>query len=184
MSETDPKFYQEELKKLYTSLKSLNRQVIPISEEAGDIYERVVTIENVLETLLNWIRIEKATLRNLDTIIEWMETLVNDENVTIDEIRYRLRVLIIPQIESFVQNISTGERSALKVVDTVTKELEKLPEFLKTIQQQNFKILTLLGYEPQENTTHIDSALYNLYQARFEEYNKELKKLNEKLPKL
>jgi hypothetical protein len=131
----------------------------------------------VLETLLNWIKLQKDGLRNFETIADWVKKLAIDSTLTKDDIRSRMRIIILPQVESFTQNLTTGEKSALKVLDAVSKNLEELPQFLKTIQQKNFKLLSTLGYEPQTGTTYLDLALYNLYQGRFQDFETKLSQL-------
>jgi len=131
--------------------------------------------------MLNWIKLEKNAIRNFDTLFEWAEVLSRDETVDIDEIRYRLRVVLQPQVESFIQNVALGEKSALMVRDAALKNLDNFDGFLKNVQSNNFKLLSLIGFEPDSQTSHLDLALINLYQGRFKDFDNELRSINSNL---
>ena len=169
--------YQDYFEDLFDTLSLLKEQIDTSIEKPDELYKQLGTIEDVLETLLNWIKLQKDGLRNFETIADWVKKLAIDSTLTKDDIRSRMRIIILPQVESFTQNLTTGEKSALKVLDAVSKNLEELPQFLKTIQQKNFKLLSTLGYEPQTGTTYLDLALYNLYQGRFQDFETQLSQL-------
>ncbi|MHA1975596.1 MAG: hypothetical protein ACW98F_08340 [Candidatus Hodarchaeales archaeon] len=175
--DNDPRSYQDYFEEVYDSLSLLKSQIDTTVEKPDELYKQLSTIEDVLETLLNWIKIQKNGLRNFDTIVDWVKKLAIDSTLSTDEIRSRLRIIILPQVESFTQNLTTNEKSALKVLDAVSKNLEELPNFLKTIQQKNFKLLSTIGFDPQTGTSHVDLAFLNLYQGRFADFEKELKQL-------
>jgi tetratricopeptide (TPR) repeat protein len=178
--ESEERSYQDYLEVFYDTLSLLKKQ-LDETMPAEELYKLLVTVEDSLETLLNWIKLEKNALRNLDTIVDWSKKLVLDSTLTTDDVRHRLRVIILPQVESFTQNLTTGEKSALKVLDAIKKNLEDLPQFLKDVQQQNFKILSSIGFEPDDGTSYLDLALFNLYQGRFKEYEKEIKSFKESI---
>lgn len=169
--------YQDYFEDLFDTLSLLKEQIDTSIEKPDELYKQLGTVEDVLETLLNWIKLQKDGLRNFETIADWVKKLAIDSTLTKDDIRSRMRIIILPQVESFTQNLTTGEKSALKVLDAVSKNLEELPQFLKTIQQKNFKLLSTLGYEPQSGTSHLDLALYNLYQGRFQDFETQLSQL-------
>ena len=169
--------YQDYFEDLFDTLSLLKEQNDTSIEKPDELYKQLGTVEDVLETLLNWIKLQKDGLRNFETIADWVKKLAIDSTLTKDDIRSRMRIIILPQVESFTQNLTTGEKSALKVLDAVSKNLEELPQFLKTIQQKNFKLLSTLGYEPQSGTSHLDLALYNLYQGRFQDFETQLSQL-------
>ena len=50
-------------------------------------------------------------------------------------------MVLQPQVESFTQNLTTCEISALKMLDAVNKDLERLPTLLKDFQQMNLLVL-------------------------------------------
>ncbi len=173
--------YQDYFEELFDTLSLLKEQIDTTIEQPDELYKQLVTVEDALETLLNWIKLHKNGLRNFETIADWVKKLAIDSTLSTDDIRSRLRIIILPQVESFTQNLTTGEKSALKVLDVVSKNLEELPQFLKTIQQKNFKLLSTLGYEPQTGTSHLDLALHNLYQGRFKDFEVELKRLRDNM---
>ncbi|MHA1236926.1 MAG: hypothetical protein ACTSQ9_04620 [Candidatus Hodarchaeales archaeon] len=173
--------YQDCFEELFDTLSLLKEQIDTTIEKPDELYKQLVTVEDVLETLLNWIKLHKNGLRNFETIADWVKKLAIDSTLSKDDIRSRLRIIILPQVESFTQNLTTGEKSALKVLDAVSKNLEELPQFLKTIQGKNFKLLSTLGYEPQTGTSHLDLALQNLYQGRFQDFEAELKQLRDNM---
>lgn len=170
--------YSEYLTELFNSLTLINKLTLKNREER---YKQLATVEDALSTLLNWIKFEKNAIRNFETLLEWVELLSKDKTIDKDEVRYRLRVAVQPQIEAFVQNIALGERSALKVLDATTKNLENLPDFLKSVRNNNFKILSIIGFEPESQTSHLDLAVTNLYQGRFKDFERELILLNDQL---
>jgi hypothetical protein len=175
--EEEERSYQDCLEKLFDSLTLLKGLLNTSVHEVDELYKQLGTIEDALETVLNWIKLEKNALRNFETILEWSKKLAIDSTLSKDDIRSRLRIMVLPQVESFTQNLATGEKSALKIVDVITKDLEELPQFLKDIQQQNFKLLTTIGYEPEGGTSYLDLALFNLYQGRLKDFEKELSSL-------
>ena len=172
------KTYNDYLAEFYNSLSILKDQSLQNKEE---LYKQLATIEDALETVLNWIKLEKNGIRNFETLLEWTENLIKDDKIDKHEIRYRLRVVMQPQVESFIQNLTLGEKSALKILDIVNKNIQNIPEFMRTVQNINFKLLSIIGYEPESQTSHLDLALLNLYQGRFKDYEKELKLLNDNL---
>ena len=176
--------YQDYFEDLFDTLSLLKEQIDTTIEKPDELYKQLVTVEDVLETLLNWIKLHKNGLRNFETIADWVRKLALDSTLSKDDIRSRLRIIILPQVESFTQNLTTGEKSALKVLDAVSKNLEELPQFLKSIQLKNFKLLSTLGYEPQTGTSHLDLALNNLYQGRFQDFEAELKQLRDNMTPL
>ena len=173
--------YQDYFEEVFDSLSLLKSQIDTPLEKPDEAYKQLGTIEDVLETLLNWIKLQKNGLRNFDTIVDWVKKLAIDSTLTKDEIRSRLRIIVLPQVESFTQNLTTNEKSALKVLDAVSKNLEALPDFLKSIQQKNFKLLTLIGYDPQTGSSQLDLMFLNLYQGRFKDFQKELDQLKENM---
>jgi len=174
--------YKIGLQDLYQSLIELKKILkTPNDKSPDELYKHLVTIEDALETLLNWIKLEKNGLRNFETILEWTNQLAQDDSIQINELRNRLRIILLPQVESFTQNLATGEKSALKVLDIINKNLESVQTFLKIVQQQNFKLLTMIGYEPQDGTSRLGIALFNLYQGRIPDFNKELSYLKQNL---
>jgi hypothetical protein len=179
--EQKEKDYQYYLADLHHSLNLLKNQSL---QDRDELYKQLATVEDALETVLNWIKLEKNGLRNFETILEWAEILAKEKTISKDEIRYRLRVVLQPQVESFTQNLTTCEISALKMLDAVNKDLERLPNILKDFQQMNFKLLSILGYEPESKTSHLDLALANLYQGRYREFEKEMLSLKGNLTPL
>ncbi len=179
--EQKEKDYQYYLADLHHSLNLLKDQSL---QDRDELYKQLATVEDALETVLNWIKLEKNGLRNFETILEWAEILAQEKTISKDEIRYRLRVVLQPQVESFTQNLTTCEISALKMLDAVNKDLERLPNILKDFQQMNFKLLSILGYEPESKTSHLDLALANLYQGRYREFEKEMLSLKGNLTPL
>ncbi len=177
----DMRSYQDYFEELFDTLSLLKEQIDTSIEEPDELYKQLGTVEDVLETLLNWIKLQKDGLRNFETIADWVKKLAIDSTLTKDDIRSRMRIIILPQVESFTQNLTTGEKSALKVLDAVSKNLEELPQFLKTLQQKNFKLLSTLGYEPQTGTSHLDLALNNLYQGRFQDFETQLAQLRDNM---
>lgn len=175
---TQEKTYHDYLTELFKTLTILKNQSLLQKEE---LYKQLAVIEDALETMLNWIKLEKNAIRNFDTLFEWAEVLSRDETVDIDEIRYRLRVVLQPQVESFIQNVALGERSALMVRDVALKNLDNFDGFLKNVQSNNFKLLSLIGFEPDSQTSHLDLALINLYQGRFKDFDNELRSINSNL---
>jgi len=175
---TQEKTYHDYLTELFKTLTILKNQSLLQKEE---LYKQLAVIEDALETMLNWIKLEKNAIRNFDTLFEWAEVLSRDETVDIDEIRYRLRVVLQPQVESFIQNVALGEKSALMVRDVALKNLDNFDGFLKNVQSNNFKLLSLIGFEPDSQTSHLDLALINLYQGRFKDFDNELRSINSNL---
>ncbi|MHA1970051.1 MAG: hypothetical protein ACW964_19935 [Candidatus Hodarchaeales archaeon] len=172
------KTYSDYLAELLNSLTVLKNQSLENREES---YKQLATVESALETMLNWIILEKNAIKNFETVLEWVELLSKDKTLDTDEARYRIRVVIQPQIESFIQNLALGEKSALSVLDIINKNLENFADFLKGVQANNFKILSIIGFEPESQTSHLDLALTNLYQGRFKDFQKELSILNDQL---
>ena len=99
----DSRSYQDYFEDIYDSLSLLKSQIDTPLEKPDELYKQLSTIEDVLETLLNWIKIQKNGLRNFDTIVDWVKKLAVDSTLSKDEIRSRLRIIILPQVESHNQ---------------------------------------------------------------------------------
>ena len=59
MSDPNDAQYKESLKKVSESFNYLKDQLIISTQKSENVFSKLGTIENVLETLLNWIKIEK-----------------------------------------------------------------------------------------------------------------------------
>ena len=172
------KTYHDYLMELFQLLTILKNKSLLQKEE---LYKQLAIVEDALETMLNWIKLEKNGIRNFETLFEWVELLSKNKTTDIDEIRYRLRVVIQPQVESFIQSVALGEKSALMVRDIALNNLENFDVFLKNVQSNNFKLLSLIGFEPDSQISQLDLALINLYQGRFKDFDNELRSLNSNL---
>ncbi|MFW9780109.1 MAG: hypothetical protein ACFFE8_14760 [Candidatus Heimdallarchaeota archaeon] len=172
-NEEKERSYHDLLEELYDGIIHLHGSLYEPDEQ----YSRLVAIEESLETVLNWIKLEKNSLRNYEIMVEWTKKLALNTTLTTADIRNRLRVMVLPQAESFIQNLITGERSALKVLEAVTKNLEELPFFLKSVKDQNFKLLQAIGYDPEAETSYLETALYNLVIGRLMEFEKSIELL-------
>lgn len=171
---------EEEERSYHDLLEELYDGIIHIQEslyEPDEQYRRLVAVEESLETVLNWIKLEKNSLRNYEIMVEWTKKLALNTTLTTADIRNRIRVMVLPQSESFIQNLTTGERSALKVLEVVNKNLEELPSFLKSVKDQNFKLLQAIGYDPEAETSYLGTALYNLVIGRLADFEKTIELL-------
>ena len=172
-NEEEERSYHDLLEELYDGLIHIHGSLYEPDEQ----YQRLVEVEESLETVLNWIKLEKNSLRNYEIMVEWTKKLAINTTLTTADIRNRLRVMVVPQAGSFIQNLTTGERSALKVLEAVTSILDDLPSFLKSVKDQNFKLLQVIGYDPDSESSYLETALYSLVIGRLAEFEKSIELL-------
>lgn len=146
------------------------------SENTGDesvdnvenLYRRLDLVENALESILNWVTLQKNTIKGTENLYHALEVVYGEKNV--DTIRNRIRTFIIPQLESFSQNLETTQKASrlvMKAIDTkVTDELVK--ELSSEFKYRNLLLLTAIGFDPEINTSDLSTIAESLYQGDLE----------------
>ena len=101
MSDSEQASYKDSFVQFAQSVKMLVELINKSTNTSDELFNQLLTYENFLETILNWIRIQKNAFRNFETSVEWIDAISTESLENTDELRYRLRVTLIPQLESF-----------------------------------------------------------------------------------
>ncbi len=158
------------------------------SEHAAPI-DRLIAhydiLENQLSSLVNWITTQKRAFQTIQTLIQWANTIKENPDLfeDADDLLARMRVMILPAAEMFIQEISQAEKASKRLRDTLMN-LRNLPNYLDTAQHVNQSILTILQYNAEFGTSLLTDSIYNLYQARLDTFKEQLAQLKQNLGKI
>ena len=132
-------------------------------------------ISNTLGTIMNWIRLQETALAALASLQEWSSVAATESDL--DAIRHRMRIMIQPQIESFVQSISSADKASRVALPFMSEDLTKIPSLIKRISDINLHMLELIEYEPSTKTSLLDSGINALYRGAIQDFQTKLERL-------
>ncbi len=164
-------------------------EIKTLKAEHASSVDRLIThydiLENQLSTLVNWVTIQKRSFQTIQTLIQWADTIKQNPEIfdDVDELLTRMRVMILPAAEMFIQEISQAEKAAKRLRDAMMN-LRNLPAYLDGTQRMNHLILTVLQFNEDYGTSLLTDSIYNLYQARFDTFKTQLAQLKENLEKI
>ncbi|MHA2271448.1 MAG: hypothetical protein ACXACI_06270 [Candidatus Hodarchaeales archaeon] len=155
-------------KKEYATVKELE-------DAAARLKAELDLISNTLGTIMNWIRLQETALAALDSLQEWSSVAATESDV--DAIRHRVRVMIQPQIASFVQSISSADKASRIALPFMSEDLTKIPSLIKKISDINLHLLELIEYEPSTKTSLLDSGINALYRGAIKDFQTKIERL-------
>ncbi|MFX0117703.1 MAG: hypothetical protein ACFFB3_24370 [Candidatus Hodarchaeota archaeon] len=185
MSNTEVSDYQKGL----ASLSDIVSKTLITAVRANKDYESVTELQdaitrikseldlvsNTLGTILNWIRLQETALAALSSLQEYsgMFSLESD----LDTIRHRLRIMLLPQVESFVQSISSADKASRIALPFMSEDLTKIPSLIKKLSDVNMHLLELIEYEPSTKTSLLDSGVSALYRGAIQDFQNRIERL-------
>lgn len=185
MSDTNVSDYQKGLislsdavgKTLIAALRAKEEYatVKELEDAAARLKAELDLISNTLGTIMNWIRLQETALAALDSLQEWSSVAATESDV--DAIRHRVRIMIQPQIASFVQSISSADKASRIALPFMSEDLTKIPSLIKKISDINLHLLELIEYEPSTKTSLLDSGINALYRGAIEDFQTKVERL-------
>ncbi len=143
-------------------------------------------IDNVIGTLVNWVHLQKEAYRSILTIYEWTTVFVETPDVVanLDELRMRIRLMLIPQIKNFTTVMVNAERTSQGVIQTFQNIIESLPTDIQNASDKNLQMLDVLEYDPVAQASILDTSISSLYRGDFAETNVLITKLKDNIANL
>ncbi len=185
MSDTNVSDYQKGLVSLSDTVGKTLVAAVRSREEHTEVREledastrlkaELDLISNTLGTIMNWIRLQETALAALSSLQEWSAVAATESDL--DAIRHRMRIMIQPQIESFVQSISSADKASRIALPFMSEDLTKIPSLIKRISDINLHMLELIEYEPSTKTSLLDSGINALYRGAIEDFQTKLERL-------
>ncbi len=184
MSEANIANYQQSLKGLSAAVGKTLIAALRVDDEsavddsheaAAKIKGRLDLISNTLGTIQNWIRLQEIALAALASLEEWSSVTAQEQDI--DSIRHRLRIMLLPQVESFVQSISSADKAARIALPFMSEDLTTIPSLIKNLSAINIHLLELIEYEPSTKTSLLDSGVNALYRGAIPDFQTRLDRL-------
>ncbi|MFW9915032.1 MAG: hypothetical protein ACFFGZ_05415 [Candidatus Thorarchaeota archaeon] len=185
MSDTNVSDYQKGLVSLSDTVGKTLIAAVRAREEYAAVNElqeastrlkaELDLISNTLGTIMNWIRLQETALAALASLQEWASVAATESDL--DAIRHRMRIMIQPQIESFVQSISSADKASRVALPFMSEDLTKIPSLIKKISDINLHMLELIEYEPSTKTSLLDSGINALYRGAIQDFQTKLERL-------
>ncbi|MFQ5980502.1 MAG: hypothetical protein ACE5OZ_20380 [Candidatus Heimdallarchaeota archaeon] len=186
MSETDVSDYQKSLialsdivGKTLVAAVTANKGYSPVTEMQDAITQIIAELDlvsNTLGTILNWIRLQETAMAALGSLEEWASVAASENDV--DAIRHRMRLAIQPQVESFVQSISSADKASRIALPFMSEDLTKIPALIKKLSDVNVHLLELIEYEPSTKTSLLDSGVNALYRGAVDDFQTRIDRLD------
>lgn len=154
----------------YTGQESLQNIV-------DELNHQYTILEETLATMLNWLALQKSIIRELSVVERF--TGKNVENESSDSLKRTIRMVILPQIETMIQNVYAANKGAEKIVPLVERDLSNLKEKIQSIQELDQKLLNITEFDLDVNDGLIYEILTELYSSNFDLSREKLIKLAE-----
>ena len=189
MSEVNASDYQKSLttlseivgKTLSVALKASRgiEGITGLQDAAARVRSELDLISNTLGTIQNWIRLQETALAALGSLEEWA-SIVAEEN-DIDAIRHRLRIMLLPQVETFVQSISSADKASRVALPIMSDDLSKIPALIEKLSSINVHLLELIDYEPSTKSSLLDSGVNALYLGAMDDFQDRIDRLEKNI---
>ena len=189
MSEVNASDYQKSLtilseivgKTLSVALKASRgiEGITGLQDAAARVRSELDLISNTLGTIQNWIRLQETALASLGSIEKWA-SIVAEEN-DIDAIRHRLRIMLLPQVETFVQSISSADKASRVALPIMSADLSKIPALIEKLSSINVHLLELIDYEPSTKSSLLDSGVNALYLGAMDDFQDRIDRLEKNM---
>ncbi|MHA2363571.1 MAG: hypothetical protein ACXAC7_06410 [Candidatus Hodarchaeales archaeon] len=142
-------------------------------------------IENSLSTLLNFIALQQNVIRSFQNIEQFTRVSALDEK-TYDQLIKTLRVIMIPQFEVMISNLSAVHNAGERVI--LYTDNPDLPggisEKIREINDLDKKFLEIIDFNKEITSSSLDIALKAMIMARFEEAKKNIDSMLNNVNKL
>ncbi len=163
-------------------------EIKSVEVENATSIDRLIThydiLENQLSTLANWITVQKRAFQTIQTLIQWADAIKQNPELfeDVDELLMRMRVMLLPAAEMFIQEIAQAEKASKRLRNTVMN-LRNLPNYLNSTQHLNETILEILQFNEEFGTSLLTDSIYNLYQSRLDTFREQLAQLKQNIEK-
>lgn len=152
------------------------------SEAVNVFNQDLSTLHDSLLTIINYFTLQQNAIRALMTL----DTVVNSVHIKTqnsDILLHSLRMVILPQLEVFVQNIF----SAVKAKNRVQKylkdspNLNRLPEIVNELVEKNQIFLDIIELQKSTESNLIEQSLQSMLMSRLETSRKNIDKMKENM---
>ena len=138
--------------------------------EAVNIFNQdLVTLHDSLLTIINYFSLQQNAIRalmTLDKVIQTSQVKVQNSDVLL----HTLRMVILPQIEIFVQNIFSAVKAKKKVQDYLadSPNLNRLPEIIDDLVAKDQTFLDIIQLKVGTETSLLEQSLQSMLMSRLE----------------
>ena len=150
-------------------------QASDFQEASAKISAQYDLVSNTLGSIINWIRQAQNSMMSLSSLYEWA-SLFSEEETEIDELRRRIRMVMLPQAESFLQTLASAERSR-SVMQVIQKDFENVPILVDSASGKNKKFLEIFIWDPNLESSALSASLTALYEGDFDNFWEQLRKI-------
>ena len=139
-------------------------------------------IENALASLLNWVRLQKSAYMSLMSIYDWSKSLYDEDLFSdVDEIRKRIRIMVLSASESLIQELNSSQKAAKTILPKLQHEIERIPSELRRAAEWNQKMLEIFGFDPNSGISDLSIMLHSLYEGSLERANQAKERILQRL---
>lgn len=152
------------------------------SEAVNVFNQDLSTLHDSLLTIINYFTLQQNAIRALMTL-DKVVNAVHIKTQNSDILLHSLRMVILPQLEVFVQNIF----SAVKAKNRVQKylkdspNLNRLPEIVNELVEKNQIFLDIIELHKSTESNLIEQSLQSMLMSRLETSRKNIDKMKENL---
>ena len=129
MSETPD---MEETRLAFKNIQKIHSELMILITKQADFRQAISQMENQLETsmnaltsFLNYFRTLQTIFSDLTQIYEWSSV---SSEMDIDELRQRLRLVLVPKSETLISNLLMADKSSRNLMPFLHTEIKKFPE--------------------------------------------------------
>ncbi|MFX0064592.1 MAG: hypothetical protein ACFFC7_20660 [Candidatus Hermodarchaeota archaeon] len=194
MVEEQIKKYQSCLQSLFKMLEFLVTETskatksLDVPEDFEEISQnlstRLQTISDSLASLLNWVRIQQNALTALLSLHSWSKAYSTIETKDVSEIRSRMRLMLLPELEVFIQSLFTADKSRGQILPYFEEQMRIIPKMLQSFSEFNLQLLTLIGFDPSSRVSYLDAGAQALYRGAFGEFSVNMEKIKANIEKV
>ena len=139
------------------------------SEAVSIFNQDLVTLHDSLLTIINYFSLQQNAIRalmTLDKVIQTSQVKVQNSDVLL----HTLRMVILPQIEIFVQNIFSAVKAKKKVQDYLadSPNLNRLPEIIDDLVAKDQTFLDIIQLKVGTETSLLEQSLQSMLMSRLE----------------
>ena len=146
-----------------------------------ELNHQYTILEETLATILNWLALQKSIVRELGVVERFTGRHV--ENEPSDTLKRTIRMVILPQIETMIQNVYAAEKGAEKIIPLVERDLLDLKDKIRNIQELDQKLIRITEFDLDVNDGLVYEILTALYSSNFDLSREKLVKFAENIQK-
>lgn len=171
MEETQLAF--KNIQKIHSELMILITKKEDFREAISQLVNQLETSMNALTSFLNYFRTLQTIFSDLQQIFEWSSVSPETE---IDELRQRLRLVLVPKSETLISNLLMADKSSKNLMPFLQTEFRNFPDLFKLMKYNSQTMLEILQYNPADNTSLLFHIFSFLWQGNVEKANENIQK--------